>query len=226
MAQTLGVLFLHHNSNSVALNNLRSARTMNPDAAIVTMSAGKPLRGGYTLNATPRLKELHAVNVNRSSDWLVCSWFIQRREKFKKWWIIEWDVFCGVSARDYYRPVWRFPFVASTVQLPYREPGWWWFSKIKDMPDRYRPYAMGAVPFLYLLSDSALTAICQTLIAEPFTEGNGELRFATVANKCGFPPCGYSPPNDQITWMNHSSLCRPRTISHAVKFHVPLGHIR
>ncbi len=226
MTQTLGVLFLHHNETAVVVDNLRSARNNNPDATIITMSAGAPLRGGYSLHATPVLKKLHSMNAKRSSDWLVCSWFMQRREKCSKWWIIEWDVFCGISARDYYRPVWRFPFVASSVRLLYREPGWWWFSRMKDMPDDYRPYAMGAVPFLYLLSDLALSAICRTLLSAPFTAGNGELRFATAANKCGFPPCGYSPPNDQITWMDHSPPVCPRTISHPVKFHVSVGRIR
>src|SRR5665213_1672546 len=134
MARAFGILFLHHHTNAVVLNNLRSARLQNPGAIVVTMSAEKPLRGGYSLDATPGLKILHAMNAKRSSDWLVCSWFMQRREKCNKWWIIEWDTYCGISAWDYYRPVWKFPFVASSVQLMYREPSWAWFSCVKGMP--------------------------------------------------------------------------------------------
>lgn len=223
MAERLGVLFLHYNNSAVTLNNLRSARRSNPGSTIVTMSAEKPLRGGYSLDGTPELKQLHALNPGRSSDWLVCSWFLQRREKCSKWWIIEWDVFCGMSARDYYRPVWKFPFVASSVKLLYRETDWWWFSKVVNLPDTHQPYAMGAVPFLYLLSDRALSAVCRTLLSAPFVAGNGELRFATAANKCGFPPCGFSPPGDQITWIDRSVPVWRETISHPVKVMIPLN---
>jgi hypothetical protein len=222
MSQELGILFLHHDTNAVVLNNLRSARRQNPQSLVVTMSAGKALGGGYSLAATPVFQRLHAKNVKRSSDWLVCSWYAQHRERCKKWWIIEWDTYCGMSAQEYYRPVWKYPFVASSVQLRNREPGWAWFYAVKQMPREYQPYATGAVPFLYLVSIAALAAICETLIAAPFTAGNGELRFATAANRCGFPPCGFSPPNDQITHINHSQPITQPTISHPVKFYARL----
>jgi len=202
------------------LNNWRSVKRENPDAMLVTMSAGVPLPGGYSLKKTPALERQHALNVNRSSDCLVCSWYEQRREACEKWWIIEWDTYCETSARDYYRSVWNLAFVASTVFLTGRDPNWPWFSGIKDMPDEYRSYAMGASPFLYLVSDGALSAICQTLLSAPLTFGNGELRFATAANKCGFPAHAYSPPDDQISWRAHRSLVKRQTISHAVKFRV------
>jgi hypothetical protein len=214
-----GILFLHHHRSAVVLNNLRSVKRNNPNATVVTISAGIPLPGGYSLDRTPALKKQHSLNVERSSDCLVCSWFTQRQEICDKWWIIEWDTYCEISARDYYRPVWSFPFVASIIHRPDRDPNWPWFSGIKDMRNEYKGYAMGALPFLYLLSDPALTATCRTLLAAPLTAGNGELRFATAANKCGFPPYAYSPPNNQISWKNHPSLVKPRTIAHPIKFY-------
>lgn len=217
MSEKLGVLFLHHDAREVALHNLRTLVKQNPDAMVITVSANKELPGGYTLEATPHLKKFHAENIRRGSDWLVCSWFLQRREKADKWWIVEWDTFCRMSARDYYAPVWSFPFVASSVRLPYREPGWAWFKGVRKLPEEYQDYATGAVPFLYLVSDAALTAICSTLLATPIVLGNGELRFATAASKCGFAPCGYSPPNDRITWRRWRSVTKGKGIFHPVK---------
>ena len=219
MSEKLGILFLHHDLSAVAQNNLRSVRKENPGATVVTMSAGEAWPGGYSIEATPAIKVLHAVNTKRSSDWLVCSWFTQRREKCDKWWIIEWDVFCTVPVREYYAPVWHFPFVVSGVRYLYREPEWGWFSHRDKLPEEYWPYAMGAAPFLYLLDDEALGTICATHLKKPFTVGNGELRFTTVANKCGYPPCGYSPPEDYIGWLPWTEVPKHRRgIFHPVKY--------
>ena len=51
-----------------------------------------------------------------------------------------------------------------------------------------------------------------------FQFGNGELRFATAAAKCGIIPCAFSPPNDQITWIERPEV-RPTepAIYHPIK---------
>jgi len=216
----LGILFLHYAVNQVVRTNLASVRRQNPRATVVTMSAGAKLPHGYSLTATPEITRFHSQNPRRGSDWLVCSWFLQRRERCEKWWIIEWDTYCATSVRDYYQSVWDFPFVASSVRLRCREPEWAWFREAGNLPEQYRASAMGAVPFLYLLSDPALERICLTLLKQPFFAGNAELRFATVANWCGLPPCGYSPPGDQITWKTWDRLAERKTIFHPVKHDV------
>jgi hypothetical protein len=213
----LGILFLHHKVDRITRANLESVRKQNPGATLVTMSADKKFRDGYNLDATPEIQKLHAAIPRRGSDWLVCSWFTQHRERCKKWWIIEWDTFCAVPAREYYRAVWDFPFVASSVRLPHREPEWNWFRHIADLPEQLQPYALGAVPFLYLVSERALECICRALLKEPFTAGNGELRFSTVANASGFAPCGFSPPGDGITWTPWTSPPKSAVILHPVK---------
>jgi hypothetical protein len=217
MNQELGILFLHHDASAVTRNNLASVRRHNPRATVVTISAGAPLPGGYRLADTAKIHRRHLADPQRSSDWLVCSWFVQRRETCRKWWIIEWDTYCTTSVRSYYAPVWDFAFVASSVRLPYREIEWSWFPQISSMPKKFRPYAVGAIPFIYLLAEPALRAICVTLLATPFAGVNSELRFCTVANYCGFPPCGYSPPCDYITWWALPKIPREKAIFHPVK---------
>jgi len=217
MKEKLGIIFLHHHIDNVVKSNLESVRKQNPGAVVVTMSAGEKLPGGYSLAKTPKIRKFHSANPKKSSDWLVCSWFVQRRERCAKWWVIEWDVYCTMSAKDYYRPVWKFPFVVSAVRLRYREEEWGWFRHVDKMPEEYRPYAMGGAPFIYLLSEPALEAICTSLIEAPFLAGNGELRFCTVANWRGYPPCGFSPPRDSITWRSLKAIPRYRGIFHPIK---------
>jgi hypothetical protein len=55
------------------------------------------------------------------------------------------------------------------------------------------------------------------LIKYPLAAGNGELRFATAANRCGYPACGFSPPEDQITWMPVTPIIDRKAIFHPVK---------
>lgn len=217
MIGKLGILFLHHDFNEVARQNLGMLAKYNPDALITTMSGGVALPGGYSIGGTPQLQQFHAKNTKRSSDWLVCSWFVQRKEQAEKWWIVEWDTFCRISAWSYYRPVWDFPFVASSVKLPYREPGWPWFNSRNMLPGSYLKHLTGAVPFLYLMSESALSATCSMLLTDPLFVGNGELRFTTAANRAGFPPCGFSPPKDHITWRRWKTVPSEAGIFHPVK---------
>jgi hypothetical protein len=216
----LGILFLHHKRDRITRQNLASLRRHNPDAVLVTMSSTVPFPGGYALARTPELARRHETNPARGSDWLVCSWFLQHKESCAKWWIVEWDTYAEVSALEYYRPVWEFPFVAATVKSPQREPDWNWFDSMSSAPAAYRPFAMGAVPFLYLISYPALKAVCARISKLNVSFGNGELRFATVANRCGFPPCGFSPPKDKITWIKWPRLSGPPAIFHPVKHDV------
>lgn len=147
MKGNFGIIFLHHDIGSITRNNLSSIRRHNPEATIITMSAGQPFPGGYTLAQTPLLKEQHGVSPSRSSDVLLCSWFAQRREYCDKWWIVEWDTYCTTSAESHYKPVWDFHFIASAVCRRNRDIEWYWFKHVQEMPMRYQNFAVGAVPF-------------------------------------------------------------------------------
>src|ERR1017187_6170602 len=115
MSHKLGILFLHHGTDRVVRRNLSSIRAQNPEATVVTMSAGKPFKGGYTLDKTPDIRQLHSMAPARSSDWLVCSWYLQRQEDCDKWWIVEWDTFTRISVWAYYHSLWEQPFISSSV---------------------------------------------------------------------------------------------------------------
>jgi hypothetical protein len=216
----IGVLFLHHTCDSVTINNLNSIVKNNPGITVNTMGASEAISGGYSLNDTPRLKELHSEMPKRREDLLVCSWFLQKKHKCDKWWIVEWDLYCEIPIQHFYSQVWDYDFVASSVCLPYREPNWYWFRSLRDLPSDYKPFAMGALPFVFLMSERALESTCRMLIENPFFIGNSELRFATAANRSGYPPCGFSPPGDKITWIPWKRIDGPKSISHPVKHYV------
>jgi len=219
MEDKLGILFLHHDVNDVVENNLASMRRQNPDATIVTMGASCALPNGYSLQNTPEVYALHAKQARRSGDWLVCSWFAQRKERCDKWWVTDWDAYCTMPIREYYAAVWKLPLVAPSIRLMHRDPKWFWFRGVKKLPEKFRAYAMGIVPSLYLVDEDVLGRICTVLLRERFTAGNAELRFGTAANWCGFPPCGYSPPGDGIGCIPWSELPNGKGIFHPVKFH-------
>jgi hypothetical protein len=228
MTDKLGIIFMHHAADAVTLHNLASVRRCNPEAQIFTISAGAALPGGYSLNATPLLKTWHEQLPKRSGDRLLLSLFSQLRAEdvCDKWWITEWDVFCHQSVREFYGPVWSQPFVASASRFLNREPEWSWFGKLErelkknpaGLPSGYRQHVCGIVPFISLLSHVALDAICRQLMADPIFVGNSEVRLATAAARCGYRPCIYSPPDDQITWIDWEKLPPNPKIVYPVKF--------
>lgn len=216
-----GIIFLHYNINSVVKNNLASIQRQNPNALIETLSAGQAFPDGYSIDKTPELKFLHSIKPKKSSDWLLCSWFLQRKQTCRKWWIVEWDVYSTVPTQEYYKPVWGYPFVVSGVRYPHRESEYGWFKFASHLPGIYKRYVMGGAPFIYLVDDNVLSAVCEALIRKPTLVGNAELRFCTIANSCGYPPCGFSPPGDYIGWQRWKRIPRRhRTIFHPVKHFV------
>jgi len=90
-------------------------------------------------------------------------------------------------------------------------------SQYQGFAGKVRNFAMGAVPSLYLVDDVALTEICTALIKERLLAGNAELRFCTVASWCGYPPCGFSPPNG----LYHVAILDQGTTE--AKGHLPSG---
>jgi len=59
------------------------------------------------------------------------------------------------------------------------------------------------------------------LIEDPIRVGNSELRMASAARRCGYAPCGFSPPDDQITWIKWETLPANPTIVHPFKQCIP-----
>lgn len=191
----LGIVFLHHRVDAVTLNNLQSFRRWNPDATIVTMSANESLPEGYSIQrmagwvdrwrkqtAKPGLRA-------RSTDILVYAWYHNRLEDCEKWLLVEWDSYCACPVEEYFGMLMEKDLVASTVHLQEDGGNWSWFRKSRSLPEGIQSDAAGVVPFsLVLISDSTLSSMCKMLPCGDLGDGNGELRFASLARACGVTP--------------------------------------
>ena len=119
-----GIVFLHHSTDEVTLNNLQSFRQWNPDATIVTMSGGDPLPGGYSIQNFPDWIERWRKQTAkpglraRSTDLLVYAWYQNRWEDCEKWLLVEWDTFCACPVEEYFGKLMDRELVASSVHFP------------------------------------------------------------------------------------------------------------
>ena len=236
--EKLGIVFLHHRTDDVTLNNLRSFQHWNPAATIVTMSSEESLPGGYSIQNMPGWAERwreHTAKSDlraRSADLLVYAWYENRREHCHRWLLVEWDSYCACPVDKFFGELIERDLVASVVHLPGENgESWWWFGERQSLPERLRSYAAGVTPFSFILvSDRALSAMCRMLPSGNLGNGNCELRFASLARACGFHPLANRqgagrndwrliPKNTQIGWgMWHPVkwLVRPTLLDNAL----------
>lgn len=189
----LGIIFLHHKTDDVTINNLQSFKKWNPDAVFVTMSPDEALPGGYSIQNMPDWLEKWKVQTSKpdmlakSTDLLIYAWYANRKENCEKWLIVEWDTFCNCSVEDYFGQLIEQDLVGAYIQVLGKD-NWYWFPQLNSFPEILHKNAAGIVPMsLVLVSDTALNSIYKSLdvFNNNFGAGNGELRFATLAKFAG-----------------------------------------
>ena len=207
-AEIIGIVFLHHDTSATAANNLQSFRDWNPNTQIVTMSAGEPFEGGYSIRDFPE----HSARWNRhlvkhpeahrnSADVLLCAWYENRREQCDRWLVVEWESFCASTVEDFLAPVAAFDFSGPSVRWLNRDPDWHWFKHVGKLPGELRPCAVGVMPFSFLLlNDAVLAAVTKHFPWDSLGNVSSELRFATVAHAYGFAPVANPLAGWNITW--------------------------
>lgn len=205
--ERLGIVFLHHRTDEVTLNNLESFRRWNPDATIVTVSPTTALAGGYSIEQFADYKKIwdrHTASVHlraRSADLLLYGWYLNRKEECERWLVVEWDTYCTTKVEKFFEADWERDLVVSRVRWPLKDPGWYWWKSHASLPPDLHRFAAGTVPFsCILIKDAALTAIVEKVPWDQLGECNGELRFGTLANACGFPPIEVSSGKEFIDW--------------------------
>lgn len=222
----VGLVFLHDRADPITLNNLESFRRWNPGVPIVTVSSGEPIEDGFSLQQYPEDAEIWERHTKvewrraRSSDILLFLWYRRRNLDCDFWIIVEWDAYCAMSVSDFLEPVAGFNVVAPSIRLLNREPEWSWFRQATTLPAEFHRYAMGIVPFCFItVADFVLAKMCARMPWQQLGEGNGELRFATLAHACGYPPVAHPLAGANISWQPlppHVSLSAG--MWHPVKF--------
>lgn len=201
------ILFLHHRLDSVTLNNFDSFRKWNPNVPIVPISGGERMAGGVAVEDLPEFQRLcrHYEGtewMHRSGlDVMLADWYRRRKIHAKRWFLVEWDGWCGMPVNKFLGEVWDADVVVSSVRWPNREPEWYWFRQIQRLPPEYRAYLVGMVPTCFtMLSDRAFRAISDRLKGDVLGHIIYEIRIPTLAHAAGFPPVVNPRAGWNVSW--------------------------
>lgn len=137
-----------------------------------------------------------------STDLAIYLWYKENCDNLQseRYLLLEWDCWCNMNLKEYYKHVWDCDVVASSVVYPERD-DWPWFNSIINLPVKARMFATGVVPFCgILVSEKAMKAICEEIIKPIYRGMIGELRFGTIAAMLGFDPVPNPVCSRTITW--------------------------
>jgi len=140
-----------------------------------------------------------------NSDLSIFNWYNEHKDtvRSKRFLLVEWDCWCDINLKTYYRSVWDYDVVAPCVKYPERD-DWHWFNDLSKLPESSRLFATGIVPFSgILLSEKAMRIINDEILKPEYTGLNSELRFATIATMLGFDPVPAPVCSRSITWKTH-----------------------
>lgn len=169
-----------------------------------------------------------------NTDLAIFLWYKENRYKIKseRFLLLEWDCWCNINLKEYYRRVWDLDVVAPTVLYPERD-NWHWFQKLDKMPVHARLYATGIIPFCgILVSEKAMNKICEEIIKSDYHDLISELRFPTIATMLSFDPVPNPVCSRTITWkslipfeQNYKGLHHPRKTMVSAKVLDDIEHL-
>lgn len=137
-----------------------------------------------------------------NSDLTIFQWYNSNKDKIKseRFLLVEWDCWCDINLKEYYKPVWDQDVVAPCLKYPERD-SWHWFQTIEKLPKQARLYSTGIVPFCgILVSERAMRLINQEILKPDYEGLNSELRFASIATMLGFDPVPNPVCSRAVTW--------------------------
>ncbi|WP_345319755.1 hypothetical protein [Novipirellula rosea] len=215
-------VFLHHDDDPVTRDHFARLQRFS-SGPTVAVSSATPLATGESIadfshslwraqvEQRPKLKA-------KSTDLLLIDWFRNRRVSADRYFIVEWDTLVNQSIDDLLLPVTQFPLAAPSIRLSHREPEWFRRQR-PHIPADLRPLATGMVPFSCIMVSHAVLNQIAMLYTEDLMglgEVTGELRFATLAARCGITPVSI-PSLHRVTWMPFRPIGLGATIYHPVK---------
>lgn len=221
-------LFLHHDTDSVTVDNWKHLCRFSPWEVITVSATEKRLPGGCSILDWPEEASSLASHISafpslraRSTDLLMLAWFRNRETDADRYFVAEWDTRVNCCLERWLAPVRDSHFAAPSTRFPNREPEWFWFRHIADLPASMRPFACGVVPFTCLyVSKDLLSRVSESYPAK-ISFANGELRFASAAASCGATPVVNPNAGRTITWSNLHPVGLANEIYHPIKQTVP-----
>ncbi len=215
-------IFLHHQDDPVTKDHFARLQEFSA-AETVAISTATPLGSGETIagytdslwrDQIQQRPDLHAS----STDLLLIDWFRNRRVTADRYFIVQWDTLINQHVDELLADVAECPLAAAFTRLADLEPEWF-HQKCEAVPAELRRFATGMVHFsCAMLSHAALEKIasCYTNDLQGLGQVDGELRFATLAARCGIEPVSMGD-SAQVTWKPFQPIGLVETIYHPVR---------
>jgi hypothetical protein len=189
----------------------------NPGIPIIPISDGNSLELPNTVDVSTFPSRWDISDQWQSSDTQLYRWFENRKVEAQRYIFVEYDVYCQLSFREFFKDVWHAEMACARFFTYKDEPTWPWFTKndgYMSLPDDLKPYAAGCLPLgLLLVSHEALEKIVAN--AAP-AKAFSELRFGTTVCKLGIRVSAVD--SGSITWNQSRIRVRPYpTIYHPIK---------
>ena len=191
----LCILFIHHTDDAVTQNHLALMEKLNPGTPVVPLAFTKglthaKLMPNIVLPAKAANQEPHG---NFNSQWfhldrLLYEWFLSPdRIEADRYLLLEWDTFCTVPAKEFYKPCWDKPAAGAQIHQ-FSNAGWTWFQSF-DWRKRYGKHLNGISPTCgVMFSHKALNDVA-TLAKDPAHHDLFcETRLGTMLSMTGHQP--------------------------------------
>lgn len=200
-----GIVVRHIDVNDITVKHIELMRQYNPNVPIETISGNIPFKNGLAANKLHDLNDIwQRVAINKNKAWQNCDllnylWWLNKKNNCKKWILLEADVRCNMNLKEFWGNNWNDPFVVAG-RAGITEGEWYWKKEYNHLPESYKPYYTGIMPFtVILINDDVLTKMVK-LLQEEYLDVFCEVRFPTLANRVGYPPKGFKNYKGNISF--------------------------
>ena len=182
----LVILFLHCADDAVTQAHLAIIQKLNPGVPVVPLAFKTGL---------PEAKLFTTIDRQyKNSDRLLYEWF-QSPDMIMadRYVILEWDTFCTVPVKDFYKPCWDKPAAAAQIHSIAKDPCWLWFHNSKWQA-RYGKNLCGLSPTCGVMFSHAALNDVATLAHDPAHQDlYSEVRLGTMLAMTGHQPAVIFP---------------------------------
>ena len=173
------ILFLHHRDDPTTRTHLDLLRRLNPYPVVALCNAA-PEHVAGALDVARLTAQWSGEDPWGGTDTVLYRWFLHGGLHAERYIIFEWDTLATVPVREFYDEVWDADVAGAVAKRIERDPDWFWFHQIEQLPEPLRPHAGGLLPLNgTLLSHRALAAIAAGPVPPEFSANCGS------AHSCG-----------------------------------------
>ncbi len=198
MIHDVAIIFIHYDDDPITMRNFLSFKDKNPDVPIIPLASANswpliPLGNSFVSEKlTPKQDAWGNVDI------MIYDYYLNKEIESKRWVIAEWDTFCNMSVREFYKDVWDQDISTASIRIKDIDPDWHWWKC--QLPDRFAPFATGFDPIASLMfSDLALGAISRLHLISQL-DVFAELRIGTYAKFLNFTPVVNKSAFGKIRW--------------------------